>query len=148
MILETGVGAFLSALAKVYRASPNTVAAYRGDLTAFSRFLVTLRSRPSRLTRSASIWRESPTMRRAIVGWSGVKRFFRHLEITRRLDNPTRRMHLPNGTRDDKGLFWGWVHSHNHQKPPAIRSTDCLAAATPAADWASFRFHALSTITL
>ncbi len=33
------VGVFLSGLAKVYRASPNTVAAYRGDLAAFTRFL-------------------------------------------------------------------------------------------------------------
>jgi site-specific recombinase XerD len=33
------ISAFLSALAKVYRASPNTVSAYRGDLADFSRFL-------------------------------------------------------------------------------------------------------------
>ena len=37
--LQTEVASFLSSLAKVYRASPNTVAAYRGDLASFGRFL-------------------------------------------------------------------------------------------------------------
>jgi len=37
--MQTEVAAFLSALAKVSRASPNTLAAYRGDLRGFSRFL-------------------------------------------------------------------------------------------------------------
>jgi len=41
MTLENEISAFLSALTKVYRAPANTVAAYRGDLTAFSRFLGT-----------------------------------------------------------------------------------------------------------
>jgi hypothetical protein len=34
-MLQTGVASFLSALAKVYRASPTTVAAYRGYLVVF-----------------------------------------------------------------------------------------------------------------
>jgi hypothetical protein len=37
--MESEIGVFLSILAEVYRASPNIIAAYRGDLTAFSRFL-------------------------------------------------------------------------------------------------------------
>jgi len=39
MILENEIGVFLSTLAKVYWARPNPIAAYRGDLTDFSRFL-------------------------------------------------------------------------------------------------------------
>jgi site-specific recombinase XerD len=37
--MESEIRSFLSALARVYLASPNTVAAYRGDLTNFRRFL-------------------------------------------------------------------------------------------------------------
>ena len=39
MTLENEIGTFLSALARVYRAPANTVAAYRGDLADFRRFL-------------------------------------------------------------------------------------------------------------
>jgi site-specific recombinase XerD len=39
MMLQTEVASFISALAKVYRPSPISVAAYRGDLASFGRFL-------------------------------------------------------------------------------------------------------------
>jgi len=39
MTLVNEIRVFLSTLGRVYRVHPNTVAAHRGDLTAFSRFL-------------------------------------------------------------------------------------------------------------
>ena len=76
--------AFLFALAKAYRASPNTVAAYRGDLTVFGRFLgdVAVETITADQIRKyvARIPNRATRQRRL----AGIKRFFRHLETVNR----------------------------------------------------------------
>jgi integrase/recombinase XerD len=97
--LDNEIDAFISLLAKVYRASPNTVTAYRGDLRCFSRFVgdVTFDSITADQIRKylAQIPHRSTRQRRL----AAIKRFFRHLEITRRLANPTRTMRMPKRDR-------------------------------------------------
>jgi site-specific recombinase XerD len=95
MTIENEISAFVATLAKVYRARPKTIAAYRGELAAFSSFLgdVAVETITADQIRKyvARIPNRATRQRRL----AGIKRFFRHLEITRRLDNPTRRMRLP-----------------------------------------------------
>ncbi len=89
------IGVFLSTLAKVYRSSPNTVAAYCGDLTDFSRFLGDVAVETITADQIRKYLARIPNRATRQRRLAGIKRFFRHLEITRRLDNPTRRMRLP-----------------------------------------------------
>ena len=90
------IGTFLSALARVYRAPANTVAAYRGDLADFRRFLgdvaVEIIITADQIRKYVARIPHHEMRQRRLAG---IKRFFRHLEIARRLDNPTRRMRLP-----------------------------------------------------
>jgi len=93
------ISAFLSALAQVYRARPNTVAAYRGDLADFSRFLGDLAVETITADQIRKYVARIPNRSTRQRRLAGIKRLFRHLEITRRLDNPTRRMRLPKRDR-------------------------------------------------
>ena len=101
MTLETEARSFLSALAKVYRASPHTLSAYRGDLADFSRFLgnaVAVEAITADQVRkySAQIPNRATRQRRL----AGIKRFFRYLEITHgSIANPVRAMRLPKRDR-------------------------------------------------
>jgi site-specific recombinase XerD len=93
--IESEVGVFLSAFAKVYHASPNTIAAYRADLTAFSRFLgdVAVDTISADQIRKYLMGIPNRSTRQRRV--AAIKRFYSHLEITRGLDNPTRTMRSP-----------------------------------------------------
>src|ERR1700686_3515709 len=84
MTLETEASSFFSALAKVYHVSPNTIAAYRGDLADFSRFLGSVAAAETiaadQVRRySAQISNRATRQRRL----AGIKRFFRYLTKSR-----------------------------------------------------------------
>jgi site-specific recombinase XerD len=99
MSLGDEIGAFLSVLANVYRASPNTVAAYRGDLTAFSHFLDDVAVEtitPDQIRKYLIRIPHRSTRQRRLAG---IKAFFHYLEVTGRPDNPTRTMRLPKRDR-------------------------------------------------
>jgi site-specific recombinase XerD len=95
MPLASEINSFLPVLAKVYRAAPNTSETYRHCLFKFARFLgdvnvesitpdgiwTYLAHVPNRSTRQLHV--------------AAIKRFFRHLEITRRLANPVRTLRYP-----------------------------------------------------
>jgi integrase/recombinase XerC len=97
--LETEIRSFLSALANVYRASPNTIAAYRGDLHALSRFLgdVDVESITPECIRAYLVRVPSRATRQRRL--AAIKRFFHHLEIIRHLPNPVRKMRYPKRDR-------------------------------------------------
>jgi site-specific recombinase XerD len=94
--LETEVKSFLSALAKVYRVSPNTVAAYRGDLADFTRAVGSAAAVETITADEVRKWiARIPNRATRQRRLAGLKRFFHHLEITRRMPNPVRAMRLP-----------------------------------------------------
>jgi site-specific recombinase XerD len=94
--LDAEISAFLGALAKVYRASPNTLAGYRSDLANFSRFLGSSAAVETITADGVRKWvAQIPNRATRQRRLAGIKRFFRHLEITCRLTNPTRGMRLP-----------------------------------------------------
>jgi hypothetical protein len=112
--LESEVLSFLSALTKVYRASPNTLAAYRSDLRGFNRFQgdIDIESITRERIRAYLIRVPNRATRQRYL--ATIKRFFHHLENVRRSQIPSAKWAIRSGKGGCRP-FWARRKSRTHR---------------------------------